>query len=487
MTSSSRFTGFRGLLPALAALCALVVSCGGGGGANNSNSTGSTIAQQIANCTAQLPALSVPTTGNSVPVILDAGPCAYGVPPGSAAGTASSVFVVGAANVPYTSVTVCTPGTTSCQTIDHILVDTGSTGLRLMSSVVSSALSLPAVSTSNGTLIECIQFADGYSWGSMRRADVKLAGEVAGSIPIQVIGDASSYAVPGTCSSTSTHALNDVISFGANGVLGVGVFSQDCGSGCVTYAANTLYYACPTTTSCAESTAALTDQATNPVYRFATDFNGLLLQLPAVAANGGALNLKGTLTFGINTQSNNQTSTVSPGGAIYLADDTGDFFSTINSVGGGYVFTATAYSNSFIDSGSNGIYIPGTQIPTDTTSGWFIPVDAATGNVITINATQQGSVGTGYVNSASTSTPTGGSNTFNFSIANANTVLFASGSGNNTAFSSLGASSSGAATSVGGIDWGLPFFLGRPIFVGMEGNTITLNNGSSGLGPLWIY
>ena len=486
MTSSKSFPGRRGLLLALAALCSLAVSCGGGGGSNNSNSSGSTIAQQIASCTAGLPALSVPTTGNSVPVILDAGPCAYGVPPGSPAGTAASVFVVGAANVPYTSVTVCTPGTTSCQTIDHVLVDTGSTGLRLMSSAVSSALSLPSISTGNGPLIECIQFADGYSWGSMRRADVKLAGEVATNIPVQVIGDASSYSVPGTCSSTSTHALNDSISFGANGVLGIGVFAQDCGSGCVT-TPTSLYYACPTTSTCAETAVAVANQATNPVFAFPADYNGVLLQFPSLAANGGALNLTGTLTFGINTQTNNQTSSVSPSGAIYLADDTGDFFSTINSVGGGYTFTATAYSNSFIDSGSNGIYLPGTNIPTDATSGWFIPVDAATGNIITINATQSGSTGFGYVNGVPTSTPTSTTNTFNFSIANANTVLFSSGNGSNTAFSSLGASSTFAATSVGGIDWGMPFFFGRPVFVGMEGNTITLGNGSNGQGPLWVY
>ncbi len=487
MTSSKTFLGRAGLLLGLATLCALAVSCGGGGGSNNSNSSGNSITQQIAACAAQnYPPLSVPATGNSVPVILDNGPCAYGVQPGSAAGTAPTVFQVGAANLPYTTVTVCTPGTTSCQTIDHVLVDTGSTGLRLMSSVVSSALSLPSISAGNGALIECIQFADGYSWGSMRRADVKLAGEVAANIPVQVIGDATSYAVPGTCSSTSPHALNDVISFGANGVLGVGVFAQDCGPGCVT-SPSSLYYACPNTTTCTETAVAVPDQATNPVFGFPADFNGVLLQFPPVAANSGALNLLGTLTFGINTQANNQTASVSPSGAIYLADNTGDFFSTINSVGGGYAFTATAYSNSFIDSGSNGIYLPGTQIPTDKTSGWFIPLDAATGNVITINATQQGGMGGGYVGNQPTSTPTGVTNTFNFSIANANTVLFPSGNGTNTAFSSLGAASSFATNSVGGIDWGMPFFLGRPVFVAMEGNTITLTNGTRGIGPLWIY
>jgi len=489
MKYSKFFSGRRAPLLAAVALCALAASCGGGAGSNNANSAGTAITQQIASCTASLPALAVPTTGNSVPVILDAGPCAYGVPAGSS-GAAPSVFVIGAANVPFTSVTVCKPGTTTCQTIDHVLVDTGSNGLRLMSSVVSSTLSLPAITTGSGPLIECIQFADGYSWGSMHRADVKLAGEFAGNIPIQVIGDASSFSVPSTCSSTSTHVLNDVISFGANGVLGIGVFNQDCGQVCTTYAANTLYYSCPSTTTCAESTAALTDQATNPVSAFTADFNGVLLQIPALASATGALNLRGTLTFGINTQSDNQTSTVSPGAQIYLADSTGDFFSTITSVTGGYTFNATAYGNSFLDSGSNGIYIPGTNIPTDPTLGWFLPVVAASGgnpaDVITLGATQRGSMGTGYSGGSFNSTQTGSTNTFSFTIANASTVLFPSGGGNNTAFASLGAAGSGKPNSTGGIDWGMPFFFGRPVFVGLEGWNITLTSGS-GVGPLWAY
>nr|WP_249193126.1 DUF3443 family protein [Burkholderia cenocepacia] len=39
-----------------------------------------------------------------------------------------------AQNVLYTSVTICMPGTSNCQTIDNVLVDTGSFGLRLFNS-----------------------------------------------------------------------------------------------------------------------------------------------------------------------------------------------------------------------------------------------------------------------------------------------------------------------------------------------------------------
>src|SRR5690348_5327521 len=46
------------------------------------------------------------------------------------------------ANGVFTSVTVCVPGTSTCQTISDILVDTGSYGLRLLSSSAGGALTL---------------------------------------------------------------------------------------------------------------------------------------------------------------------------------------------------------------------------------------------------------------------------------------------------------------------------------------------------------
>jgi hypothetical protein len=54
-------------------------------------------------------------------------------------------------NAAFASATICAPGSTSnCVTIDNLLVDTGSTGLRVLDSEVS-ALGLPAVNASNGS------------------------------------------------------------------------------------------------------------------------------------------------------------------------------------------------------------------------------------------------------------------------------------------------------------------------------------------------
>src|ERR1700677_2412827 len=54
------------------------------------------------------------------------------------------------ANAAFASATICAPGSTAnCVTVDNLLVDTGSTGLRVLQSAIAS-LNLPAVNASNG-------------------------------------------------------------------------------------------------------------------------------------------------------------------------------------------------------------------------------------------------------------------------------------------------------------------------------------------------
>src|SRR4029077_9974857 len=126
-------------------------------------------------------------------------------------------------------------------------------------------------------------------------ADVKMAGETAGSIPIQVIGLDRFPAIPSDCSSqgTAEETLNDL---NANGILGVGLFREDCGLGCaLTGSSNPgLYYACPTPAGCVVTTEQVANQVQNPVSHFATDNNGVVIQLPSVPA-GGAASTSGTM------------------------------------------------------------------------------------------------------------------------------------------------------------------------------------------------
>jgi hypothetical protein len=197
-----------------AALCASVLSCGGGDSGLATGSSGSS-------------GSSTPTGSNVVGVVVDAGP------------TSTSPDI----NTLFTTVTVCVPGsTTNCQTIDHIQVDTMSYGLRILAPVLT--ISLPVQPTSNGSsLVECTAFADGYSWGPVALADVQVSGESASSVPVQVIGDPNFTNVPADCSGVGP-AEDTVVAFGANGIIGVGVFAQDCGSGCVSVVDNQVYYSC---------------------------------------------------------------------------------------------------------------------------------------------------------------------------------------------------------------------------------------------------
>src|SRR5665213_2534785 len=121
---------------------------------------------------------------NTLAVTVDGGPVAAG----------------GTVNTLFTTVTICAPGSTSeCQTIDHVQVDTGSTGFRVIASVLGNGLTageLPQAGDGNSNALdECVQFADGYSWGTVRTADLIIGGETAAAVPIHVIGDAAAPAV----------------------------------------------------------------------------------------------------------------------------------------------------------------------------------------------------------------------------------------------------------------------------------------------------
>ncbi len=132
-------------------------------------------------------------------------------------------------------------------------------------------------------------------------ATVHVGGEVASAVSIQVIddGQSPSPAVPASCSSNGS-SLNSIDAFDANGVLGVGLFLQDCGSACSGTATNGVYYSCNPAGNCVSSVLALANQVSNPVAGFASDNNGVILQLPAIDASG-AVSATGYLVFGIDT------------------------------------------------------------------------------------------------------------------------------------------------------------------------------------------
>jgi hypothetical protein len=342
-----------------------------------------------------------------------------------------------------TTITICVPGTTNCQAISNILVDTGSTGLRLLSSAVT--LTLPRASDSSGhALGNCVAFANNnYAWGPVATADIQIAGEVASSVPIQLLGVSGFPAVPKACD-TGGSAASSVDVLGAYGILGIGVFRQDCGSACVT-AGSTLpsvYFGCPSS-GCVAEAVALTQQLQNPVWMFPQDNNGVLIALPALYGSGEQ-SVSGSLIFGIGTQIDNALSGVT----IYTTDTSGNFTVTFNGAN---------YTDSFIDSGSNGYFFLNA-----TTLG--IPLCTAQTTFYCPSATYSAGALTSGTNSAS--------NAIALTVANAE-QLFATG---NNAFNDLG------GPAAGGFDLGLPFFYGRYVYVAIEDQSTT-----SGIGPYWAY
>lgn len=386
---------------------------------------------------ATLPAI----TGNNVlPLSVNSAPCA-----------AYSYF-----NKPCVSVTVCSPTGTNCQTISDILLDTGSFGLRIFKSAFPSdpSAALTPVQVASQPLAECAQFGDGsMEWGSVRLANIVLANEPPVMVPMQLI-DASyaTYRANTICANAEAAPAQA----GLNGILGVGLFLHDCGTNCVTNANNQVYYSC-NGTNCTESAVPLTSQVQNPVALLGPDTatvgnpqdnNGLVLMLPSVPT-AGATSIRGYVVLGIATRSNNNPN----GATIFHTDANGNIVTAFNNA---------TYTAAFLDSGSNALFFPATGIAAlvdcgsvynGQAAGWYCP-------------------NTGLTLSANTEA----------GLTHA-TILFQVGSlavlanTGNSVFSDIASDLAN-----GYFDWGLPFFIGRNVFVGFEGRSSSL-----GSGMYWAY
>ena len=346
--------------------------------------------------------------------------------------SASSYF-----NKPCVSVKVCVPGTTTCQVISDLLLDTGSVGLRVFSQVLT--LPLDQVAAPGGGLAECVGYLDGSAqWGPVVDASVVLGNEPAVRVPIQRI-DANYGSLPAACSG----AQQTPAQAGFNGILGVGVWKEDCGPGC-TVTRNGVYFSCSGST-CSSAAASLSSQLRNPVTALPQDNNGLIVRLPAVPALG-APSAEGELVLGIGTRANNTP----PGALDVLAlDGYGEFRTT----------EGTSTVSGFVDTGSNGLFftppagshLPSCAAPDD---AWFCPTSTQT-----LEASNGGADG-------STPAPV------SFLIASIDAIT-----------ANAGVSSAVGGSSIdGSFDWGLPFHLGRDVYIGFESEGSTL-----GTGPLVAY
>ena len=389
----------------------------------------------------------------------------------------------GIVNGLYVTVTVCQHGTTTCMPITNVQVDTGSVGLRLVQGALGS-VTLTPINVNGSPLEECIQYGDtSYSWGPLEFADVQIAGESASNIPVQLLGQVSPpppsasnpTASGASCLETTPKSTlpgtppgneDTVATLGSNGLLGLAGQIFDCGNACTTvsFTSGYPYYICPNGT-CQAVGVPTADQAVNPVAQFSgTDNNGVMITLPTVTSTG-AVSVSGTMNFGIGTKTDNAL-----GNAVVYALDPCENFPTVTFNNVSYTDTMctsnTGGLGGFLDTGSNAFYISDANtlkssgIPSisDCTSGTpgsgFYCV---TGGMTTLSPVNF--IGFGGVGSANIS--------LNINDA---TTLFST---NNAVFNDLGSDSTpGGNPSTDFWDLGLPFFLGRTVFVGIAGTSM---------------
>ncbi|RKU01879.1 hypothetical protein C7H84_19390 [Burkholderia sp. Nafp2/4-1b] len=394
------FKRWLGLLGLAAATVLLVTACGGGddNGGGGSSGGGSS--------------LSDGNTANTAVITVGTG-------------------VAHVINIPTVNVKICAPGTSNCQIVNNVLVDTASYGLRLVGSAVSGVLNnLPQVTSGGAPVAECGKFVTSYTWGTVRTVDLSIGTEQASGLPVQIIGDLGTTNVPSSCTNGGTSA-NTASDLGANGILGIGPAPVDCGTNCATLTSATYnnYYACPNgNSSCTVTLVPVAQQVANPVHRFATDNNGVIVQMPNISNNGQA-SATGLLTFGIGTQGNNALGA----STVLTSTTTGDVSATF--LGG----NVTA----FFDTGSNAYFFNDSSQKICTTNTQFYCPASST----TYTATLTGQNGT-----------TGG---VSMPVVNADAV-FANSS--TFAFNDI----AGPFGAAGWLDLGLPHFYGKTIYFGMD-------------------
>lgn len=359
------------------------------------------------------------------------------------------------ADAAFTSVTVCAPGSSNCATVDGVLVDTGSIGLRLLASAIPS-LTLPQLAGSGDTTYyNCVNFVDGtYLWGPVAQADIEMAGEKASTASLQLIENPTAFSVPTACSQGGVN-LDTLSALGANGILGVSNYPQDCGVACQDSGSPDVYFTCGPSGPCSSSTITVAQQVINPVVGFTTDNNGVIIEMQSV--DGEAATATGSMIFGIGTETNNALGSAT----IYPINSNGFFTTTFNSQG---------LAESFIDSGSNGYFFPDASITqcagNSIAPGFYCPTNSM--NLAAQNLSQSGS-----------------QNTVNFTVDNA--VNDFNNFSSDSAFANL-AGSNGSSNCGGGspcgFDWGLPFFFGRNVFVSIDGQSVPSGAPAA---PWWAY
>ncbi|MEY4736987.1 MAG: hypothetical protein RL302_1306 [Pseudomonadota bacterium] len=451
----------RAALWAAAMLGAFVLAACGGGDTSVTTVSGPGLSALGASPPVSLFTATSPFVqkSNNLKVVVDGGP--------------TRSFAAPSANIMYADVKVCSPGNAAqCVTIPHVQVDTGSVGLRVLASKVTS-LNLPVVALPGGQEAwECYPFVIGGLWGRNAVADVTLGNQEAASVPIQLIQDGSgpqatndcAHAAGGTLQADGTTysregILDSVDRLGSNGILGIGNTELDCAQMCVAgvYPSFVMYYGClagaASSSGCAATGIQANQQVYNPVAAFAQHNNGVVLALPGVPFPG-ASTVTGELIFGIDTSAGDPgaANNTRPGTATPVLLGT-------NPATHSYLNITTTYNslsvtNSYLDTGTNGLFFSDNSSPLIALcagSTWYCPFNSLVKPAILSDG----------------DSPSQNPTPVSFTVDNAEAIFSTA----NTAFAGLAGAPSGAGSTFA---WGLPFFYGRRVFLSIWRPSVSL-------------
>lgn len=332
------------------------------------------------------------------------------------------------------SVTVCAPGTDRCATIDDVMVDTGSTGLRLEASAVPPSLRLPAFLSPEGRpTAECLRFVHDTAWGPLSRVDLHIGGMTANDLPIQVIADDGSPQ-PAECPISTVRPTS-------NGTLGIGPRLVDCANDCEQdESRGGVFVDLGSRWSPWRGSVPRANRLPNPAAAFLGHDNGVEFDLP-MPVHGGASEVTGTLTFGVGA---GPGSTLD--GARLVAIDGRGHFTTI--------FAGRAYPESYIDSGTETTLIPDADLPRCEGMSWA--VCSVPDSNLTARMVGRDGVGIDLA----------------FKVGDYRVALERH-VGAWDGFTEVGGSA-------GSFVWGAPFFFGRKVFMLFESDGISLTGGATG-------
>lgn len=373
-----------------------------------------------------------PQVNNTVPLIADSG------------------YNGKAFNRMFVTVTICQPGTNICQTIDHIMPDSGSTGLRITKSSIQLS-GLPAITYQGLPITQCMNYGGGYVYGGVVLADVRIGDESATSIPLQIIDDGDQSLVPDSCTSMATY-----LSFpdsGQRGNLGINPMTNPAND-------YTLVYSCESSDSCTELSNPVQQMPqtlnVNVISYFKQDNNGVIFSMPAIA-NAPAESVVGQMIFGIGTNSNNQ---VMESTVAVLGNPSSNMANFTTNTG-------IQITPAIIDSGTEFIYWYDALLPACPEPFSYLYCPGKPGSIF-----EWGSMISNY---------SGGSSFFvQAGIANWNFGGFP----DSPVIPLLGSSTTYLSNfSI----YGFPFFFGKNIYLGFQGKGNSVSSTALGSSPAWGF